>query len=311
MVFVVLLLLLLAFICDKTAFGKRSDKSPLLKYFTAEDFSLHAQPVALEGRLNGFIYGDGERDKIIIFCHGMGPGQIAYTTEIAYFCSLGYKVLALDSTGCNLSGGRSIRGFYEGVKTAVKAIDYAKSNYPDKKIVLVGHSWGAYSVLCASAERNVEKVVAVSAPDSPAKTVSAQAATIIPGPLAATLTPFLYAVNFFKFGPKGNSDAAKCAKKSGIPALLVHGDKDKVVPESRAVYYNADGGHIVKLLAEGKAHNPYNTVGAEKYLSEIIAAHNRAGKMSEEQKEFFKNIDFKVATEEDGEIMREIAGFIA
>ena len=42
---VLLILLLLALLCYNVAFGKRYDKSPLLKYFTADDFSLSAEAV--------------------------------------------------------------------------------------------------------------------------------------------------------------------------------------------------------------------------------------------------------------------------
>ena len=155
----IVLLLSLAYAAYRFAFWKRYDKNPLLKYFTAADFSLTESLVKI-GRLRGKIYlkdGAAERDEVVVFIHGMGPGHAAYTTEIAYFCSLGYTVLALDSLGCGLSGGRNIKGMYEGVKTAVAAIDLARARFPEKKIYLVGHSWGGYSALCASKRRKVEK----------------------------------------------------------------------------------------------------------------------------------------------------------
>ena len=112
---IVLLLFAIAVLSEKFAFGTRSDKNPLLKYFTAEDFGLSVQPVALSKGLNGLIYSKKDapqKDKLIIFCHGMGPGHIAYTTEIAYFCNFGYPVLAVDSRGCNLSEGKNLKGMY-------------------------------------------------------------------------------------------------------------------------------------------------------------------------------------------------------
>ena len=107
-----------------------------MKYFTAADFSLTESLVKI-GRLRGKIYlkgGVADREEVVVFVHGMGPGQCAYTTEIAYFCNLGYTVLAVDSLGCGLSGGRNIRGMYEGVKTAVAAIDFARANFPKKDL---------------------------------------------------------------------------------------------------------------------------------------------------------------------------------
>lgn len=120
-----LLLFVFALIGDKIAFGRRADKNPALKYFTAEDFNLTARPVSLDGGLKGALYSDNSverRDGVVVFCHGMGPGHVAYTTEITFFCNAGYDVLAVDSRGCNMSGGKNIKGMYCGVNAAVEAV---------------------------------------------------------------------------------------------------------------------------------------------------------------------------------------------
>lgn len=301
-----LFLLVLAFLSEGFAFGKRCDKNPLLKYFSADDFNLTAEPVSVSRRLKGFICRKDavKAGKIIIFCHGMGPGQIAYTTEIAYFAGLGYPVLALDSRGCNYSGGKNLKGMYEGVNTAVAAIDYARAAYPDNEIYLVGHSWGGYSALCASAERKVEKVVAISAPNSPSKTLREGAVNVgMPKFFAAILSPFWWITNLLKFGARGNANAARCARKNGVPTLLIHGDKDKTVPPSNAAYYKAEGKNISKLLVNGKAHNPYNTENAEKLLAEIPLRLKRGA-------EGIDGFDFSAATEEDKDVMQKIACFL-
>lgn len=296
-----------AFLTERFVFGKRCDKNPKLKYFSAEDFNLSAEPVFLPKGLKGFLYGKGDiphNGKLIIFCHGMGPGHIAYTTEIAYFCNKSYNVLAVDSTGCGFSDGKKIKGMYEGVKTAISAIDYAKS-LKFEKIYLVGHSWGAYSALCASKRRKVDKVVAISAPNTPSKTMQEGAAPIISRPLAAIERPFWWLVNLFKYGAKGNSNAAKCAEKNDTPTLLIHGDIDRVVTPKKAVFFRADGENITKLLEKGKAHNPYNTANAEKLLAELSA------KLKKNDIADISTFDFKGATEEDEEVMKRILNFLA
>lgn len=316
---IIILLFLFAALSYNFAFGKRYDKNPLLKYFTAQDFSITAKNVEVkQGKicLKGYIYRNervSANGKLIIFVHGMGPGHIAYTTEIACFCNNGFTVLALDSKGCNFSGGKSIKGMYAGVETAVAAIDFARGDESLKNLTisLVGHSWGGYSVLCASAERKVDKVVAISAPDTPVKTIYEGASKVISKPFAAMLRPFWYIINLLKFGAKGNKNAAKCAVNNGTPTLLIHGDKDVIVSRNKAVYYRADGENITKYLACGKAHNPYNTVNAEKKLAELSSNLMRAGKMSEdERKRYFDNFDFAAATEEDAEVMGKIISFL-
>ena len=303
--FLILMLLLFAVILDKVVFGVRYDKKPYLKYFTAEDFNLSAEPVSVTDKLNGYIYsGEKRNGKLLIFCHGMGPGHIAYTTEIAYFCKLGYTVLAVDSLGCNLSKGKSMRGMYEGVRTAEYAIRFAESREELKglPIYLLGHSWGGYVVLCVTKTPKIKGVVAISAPVSPSKTLSHGAEGGIPKLFAKIYIPVWYIVNFFKFGKNGNLNAAKCADKCNVPTLLIHGDCDEVVNKANSVYYKAKGKEE-KYLTHGKAHNPYNTLEAEKQLANLMSAD------PEKDKRFFEDFDFKKATEEDEEVMKVISDF--
>ena len=313
-----LILLIFSAIVYNAVFGTRHDKNSLLKYFDNNDFSLNVDEVTIprkRGALRGFIYypKNEKNGKLIVFCHGMGPGHIAYTTEIAYFCNSGFTVLALDSTGCNLSEGKTIVGMYEGVRTAIAAIDFARtdSRLSDMPVYLVGHSWGGYSALCACAQRKVNAVVAISAPVSLVKIMYNNAAARMPKFFAMLLCPFLAVVDFFKCGIKANLNAPKLADKSGTPVLQVHGDKDKVVPLNSSAYAKAKGKNAQKLLVENRAHNPYNSIKAQKKMAELFAALSSARKMSEEEKnEYFNNFDFAAATEEDSEVMDKITQFL-
>ena len=315
---VALILFLLSAYIHNSTFGSRRDKNPLLKYFDYEDFSLKVDEVSIprkKGALRGYIYypATEKNGKLIVFCHGMGPGQIAYTTEIAYFCNNGFTVLALDSKGCNLSDGKNTNGMYEGVKTAVSAIDFARndSRLADMPVYLVGHSWGGFSVLCAAAERKVNAVVAISAPVSLVKIVYNNASAHMPKFFAALLCPFLAVVDFFKFGVKSNLNAPKLADKSGTPVLHIQGDGDRIVPLKNSAYAKSQGRNVQKLLVEGRAHNPYNTVEAQKKMAELFSKLSSARKMSAEEREnYFNNFDFVAATEEDLEVMGKITQFL-
>ena len=314
----VLLLFALALFAYSVAFGSRCDKNPLLTYFTAEHFALNATPVQVsKGKyeLRGNIYTkDGAEGKntLIVFCHGMGPGHSAYMTEINYFCEKGYTVLALDNRGCDLSGGKSIKGMYSGVQTAKAAIDFARSEEQFKgfKFCLAGHSWGGYSALCASAERKVDGVVALSAPVTPVKTIYNGACAVMPKFIAALMCPFIAVADFLRFGNKSNKNAAKCAQKSGVPVLLIHGDKDTVVPLKYSAYGHAKGANITKYSAEGKSHNPYNTPEAQAMMIELSENLSKLRKMSEEEKGYFKQFDYVAATQEDETVMGTIYEFI-
>ena len=308
---IILLLFVIAYLIKRAAFGSRCDKNPLLKYFTAEDFNLSSEMVDIAtfkgDKIRGVIYKKEDvtpRQELIIFCHGMGPGHIAYTTEIAYLCYSGYTVLAPDYIGCNASEGKKIIGFENGRNSVVKAINYAREvmKHTDK-IYLVGHSWGGYSALCAaSVSDEVDKVVAISAPDKAEKAIAGAVGSQVSRVFAKILYPFLASICMGK-------SAADAAESCRCKVMLVHGEKDTVVPWTNSAYYNADGEHITKYLVNGRKHNPYNTVAAEEKLAELSLslAKFKKGKVGEE---YFENFDFVAATEEDSDVMSEIAQFL-
>ena len=293
-----------AYYVNKKTFGSRHDKNPLLKYYTAADFGLNAKPVDIScvknKHIRGVIYkkeGVLPKKDLLIFCHGMGPGHIAYTTEIAYLCNLGYTVLAPDYYGCNLSDGKNIRDIDNGKKAVIAAIYYAELNLKFDKIILVGHSWGGHSALCAAnaVGAPVSAVVSISAPDRSEKVMHATLKKHMPKFLAGLLYPFLCIVC-------GGESSARAAENCSNRVLLIHGECDPLVSVENSAYGAANGKNIEKYLVKGKRHNPYNTSAAENKLSEL-AANLSAYKRGEVSKSYFEDFDFAAATEEDEEDM--------
>ncbi|MDE7452803.1 MAG: hypothetical protein K2N22_00155 [Clostridia bacterium] len=148
----------------------------------------------------------------------------------------------------------------------------------------------------------------MGAPDTPSRTIAAGALRFIGKPLAQTLRPFLCLINAFKFGRGGNLSAAKCAGKNGVKTLLIHGGSDNIVARGNAAINNAKGENITKYIADGKGHNPYNTVEAQSLLDEL--SEKLMTIKSEEDKKYFKTFDFTAATQEDEEVMKLISDFI-
>lgn len=300
------------------AFGQRQDKNPQFKYFTPEDFNLTVEhmPVRLRGvELAANLYSVkpvGECERVVIFQHGFGAGSSSYMTEIAHFARQGFAVAAVDAYGCNNSAGKNIRGFYAGAEAVIAA--YIGVNCDErlknKPVVLVGHSWGAYSVLAASASVKADGVVALSGFNSPARCVCDMLKTT--GGLGRLYAPLVYGwirlINFCKFGAKGNLSAAKAVEKSGVKALIIHGEKDGAVGFQNSAANKVKGENVTTLLLPEKRHNPYNTVAAEDKLAELTGAHRFESK--EQAQEYFAAFDWAAVTEEDEEVMSKIDSFI-
>ncbi len=304
----------------KTAFGHRQDKNPQFKYFTPEDFDLTVEhmPVRLYGvELAANLYTTKPVEaceRVVIFQHGFGAGSSSYMTEIAHFAKRGFAVVAVDAYGCNNSAGKTVKGFYAGAEAVIAAYIGVKRDerLKNKPVVLVGHSWGAYSVLAASASIKVDGVVAMSGFNAPAKCVC-DIVRSSGGGLGKLFAPLIHGwialFNFLKFGANGNIKAAKAVKKSGVKTLIIHGEQDDIVVGYKNSAVNkVKGENVTTVLLPDKRHNPYNTVAAENKLAELTGEH-KFGDEAEAQA-YFANFDWQAVTEEDEEVMRTIDEFI-
>ncbi|MCM1438437.1 MAG: alpha/beta fold hydrolase [Roseburia sp.] len=297
----------------------RQDKNPQFKYFTPEYFNLTVEhmPVRLYGvELAANLYTDRPLencDRVVIFQHGFGAGSSSYMTEIAHFAKQGFAVVAADAYGCNNSAGKKVYGFYAGAQAVIAAYSGVKSDerLKDKPVILVGHSWGAYSVLAACATIKPQGVVALSGFNAPAQCLCDQI-KVSGGSFGRFYAPLLhgwfYLGNIFRFGAKGNTKANKAIKKSGVKTLLIQGEKDATVAYKHSAVKLVEGENVTKLILPDKKHNPYNTVEAEKKLAELTGGHDFAN--GQEAEEYFKNFDWSAATEEDEAVMSKIDGFI-
>jgi pimeloyl-ACP methyl ester carboxylesterase len=298
----------------------RQDRNKLLKYFAPEDFDLNVEelPITYRGqKLYGAIYTKKpieECKKLIIFAHGFGPGHCAYMTEIAYYCNKGYAVVAYDNLGCDRSEGKNMRSFYTGAECVIAAYIAAKGHnkLKDLPVYLVGHSWGGYSILCASQKINVQGIVAFSPFNSSEKLIYNFGAKRLKF-LGLLMMPSLALIGWFKNVSSGSKKAAKAVAKSGTPALIIWGEKDTTVPKSNSAACIAKGENIKSVILADKGHNVYNTVAAEVKLGELLTALNNVeqGNLTGEAAiSYFADFDFVTATEEDEEVMTSTVDFI-
>lgn len=303
----------------KEGFGGRFDKNKYLKYFSAEDFNLNVLPVeTADGKvvLRGNIYWRGELSKsaaLVIFSHGMGPGQCAYTTEISRFCDSGFAVLAFECAGSGLSDGKRLGGLEASTRALVAAAQFAASDERLKnfKTFYAGHSMGAYSSLCAAAFIKPCGAVAFAAPERPAAIVEHNAAQAAGRFVAKLLRPFVGTVLKLRFGRYGNMSASRAVCSSGVPAVIFHGDCDTVVPIGCSAYAAADCPNAERVLCSGKGHNPYNTFAAEKLLKELGGAVMSAEKTDPQKRdEYFASVDYRAVCEEDDSVMQAAVDFI-
>lgn len=322
-----ILLFLFAYLCVHFTFGRRCEASSSLKYMTCDDFDgLCATSVEFKSNkgqlIRGALYTHQEIDKplgVAIFVHGMGGGHLSYTTEINTLAAAGFIVLGYDNTGTIASEGKALGSFYQAVRDLRCALKFVRENdeLSKYKIVLVGHSWGAYAACQVLAYEKVAGVAAFSGPDRTSGIFCDNARTLVGFPVEY-MRPFFAAAAAIAGGKDSWHSSASVLAKTDVPVLLLHGDQDKTVTlknspvSSEKVKANS---HIKIIVYEGRAHNVYQTKESEKYLGETFGAINAAKKkygkkIPKEIRERIYDIDYSLITQEDSEVMKTAIDFL-
>ncbi len=313
-------------IMDASGISKRCEGNENLKYLKAKNFdNLNALPISFKSdknqTLNGFLYSSAKVDAykaLIVFSHGMGAGHLAYTTEINYFAQKGYMVLAYDNTGTCTSEGDKLKGFAQGIIDLKHALKFAneRNELKDMPIVLVGHSWGAYSVCNVSAIYESDKIkgiVAFSPFNSMNKLIRdiAKSQTKIN---LSILSPFFDLINLIRFGKVGVLRTCDTINDNSIPTLIMHGGNDMQVTVKNSPvgkpYKISNNKNARTVLYESKYHNVYLAKDAEQYLNDIFAKVGALPKDSPEAYEIYQNIDYSLITKEDLNVMETAVSFM-
>ena len=313
-------------IMDFAGISKRCEGNENLKYLKAKNFdNLNARPVDFKSdksqTLNGFLYSSAKVDTykaLIVFSHGMGAGHLAYTTEINYFAQKGYLVLAYDNTGTCTSEGEKLYGFAQGIIDLKHAIAFAKSreDTKDLPLLLVGHSWGAYSVCNVATitdETDIKGIVAFSPFNSMNKLLRDNAKQQTKMNLSV-LSPFFDIINLLRFGKAGILRSCNTIDSNSIPTLIMHGGNDLQVSlrnspvglKSRI----SNNPNARTVLYESKYHNVYLAKDAEQYLNDTFAKIATLGKNSPEAYEIYQRIDYALITKEDLTVMETANSFL-
>ncbi|MBR3738106.1 MAG: lysophospholipase [Eubacterium sp.] len=105
---------------------------------------------------------EGEVKAVFAIHHGMAEHQERYRGFIEYLVSNGYAVFMHDMTNHGKSNVDFDETGYFGEKDGYKALiedfkttfEKAREEYPDKKIIVMGHSMGSFIVRCFTAQYN-------------------------------------------------------------------------------------------------------------------------------------------------------------
>ncbi|MDT2863906.1 alpha/beta hydrolase [Vagococcus carniphilus] len=200
-----------------------------------------------------------ETNKWILAVHGYrssGKRDMAFPAQ--QFAEAGYNVLVPDLRAHGKSTGEKIgMGWLE--KEDVKAwVQKILSHNEQAEIILFGGSMGAATIMMASGDK-LPKQVKMLIADCGYSSVYDEFNDMLRSALHLPGFPILFFANLFCQSKMGFSlkqaSSVKQLQKNHLPALFIHGTKDKFVPHE-AIYKNMEATQGIKesLLIEEAPH---------------------------------------------------------
>lgn len=288
----------------KKIFDHRTFSDPI-KRFEDEDFPLlmkeQVKIPSDKNLLTGYFYNykNYRSDKLVIFAHGYGNGHHRYLEIIDYLASEGFYVFAYDATSFDESEGEGILGFPQGAIDLSHVIKYIKDNrhYKEEDIVLIGHSWGAYSIgTVINDYPHISKVVSFAGFNNGVDLLHEHGYEWA-GEKIDDQLPIMRSYEKRKFGKYAEYTVVKGIEISTTKYFFIHSEDDDVVPINIGLRLyekgNKSNPRTKFKVVKGRGHICYNTVEGNKYFASLkkeYEKYNKEKELSFEDKKHLLNL---------------------
>jgi len=203
-------------------------------------------------RLIGIFHPVKNKEKapVVITCHGLESYKDSNKyLQIAERFTSDFSVFRFDFSGCGESEGDMIKDLPNRIHDLIATINLMKENpYVDPdRIGLLGSSMGGYLSIIAANKERIGAVVTWSA-------------------------PYVLDLNLDGLDETSLSslkiDARDVVKRIKSPILVIHGDKDEIVPVNHAIelYNNANQPKEIKII-KGADHRFLNMAYREEAIN--------------------------------------------
>lgn len=181
-----------------------------------------------------FFEKDLENPKaLLIWVHGMGVNYENYLGEIEWLTSQGYLVFTYNNTGVDKSEGESLKGLIQApidLQHALKYV-YDLEKYNDIANILIGHSWGGFSVATVSQldiPREVDGIVTLAGFWRNINVIE-DIANYYVGDVISLLVPYLSFYEWLIFKDNSNLNGVSGLENTNAPVLMIHSKDDIIV----------------------------------------------------------------------------------
>lgn len=232
-------------------------------HITPSDFELQFTQHSFETsdgiRLSGWHIAADDSRGVCLFFHGYGAAKSSLLPEAALFQRWGYDAFLFDFRGSGDSEGDVTTIGYLEADDVASAVEYVRTNYPDKQLWLYGRSMGSAAILRAVAEYDLKPAgVILECPFDRLLSTAQNRFTAmgLPGFPAAQLLVFWGGVQHgysgFEHNPVDYAANVRC------PVLVLGGEADPRVtqPQLRSVFDKLAGPKQIHIF-EDVGHDAY------------------------------------------------------
>ena len=170
---------------------------------------------------------------VVIYAHGFDCGGSNSTMMFAdYFVSNDYYYFTYDATANGKSEGEDQNGLIQGVLDLDRAISYVKTidKLKDYPLMLLGHSWGAYSTCSVlNKHKDIKCVVSMSGFNNANDFMINSSKRYVGSFLADLSGPYLRLYERIIFKNNTRLSSVNGLKNSNCNCLIIHSSDDKTI----------------------------------------------------------------------------------
>jgi len=297
-------------------FITRFDKDGIIPYLSNDDFKgLKMEENSFTNSDNHkivyfyYFYDNYNKDKLILFLHGIGPGHTAYIAEINELCKNGYRVLTLDYTGCDKSEGETLYSINQPTKDVDELLKFLNIK---EETIAIGHSLGGYTALnTININNNIKKAVIISGFFDLKNELKALMKLSI-----LTIPALHYEKQ--KCKDYNKIDNLDYLKNTNDKILFIHSKDDQLVPFKSSMEYiknNIKNDNLSYIVENEKKHNPNYSLEAVKYMNNTFSEYQQKIKSKEldtydKKKEYMSHKSAMKMTIQDENIWNQIFDFL-
>ena len=225
-------------------------------------------------KLHARLFENKNTNKVAILCHGYrGTAYRDFSGGATEMIELGYNVILIDQRAHGLSEGHSITFGVRETKDLLSWIEFVKERFgQDIDLVLVGVSMGGHVVLSVANQVDKEVKIIADCPYSSPKAILHNSIKSVHLPIWLFYFLINLAAILFTHENMSKTSVYDIIKDSENKILIIHGDKDSVVPYTNSLALKeAFPDKIQYELFPGADHGVSYVVDTKRY-KEIVRA---------------------------------------